>query len=181
VRLARRIRILPPCNPLHLLSFHLLAHTLHKPFLPKSSQLLCFLCAAHTSQKHRGWHHCSPLQPRSVMTKSLANSKTSNDSARCQHRTMSGKRCRLRVVDPHSGLCFRYSAKQSELPHAADLRSLLAGEVTQFECAYDINKFLSNLLLLLSEGLYLQSPPPHPRLPPTRTRGIRRRTHSPRN
>ena len=86
------------------------------------------------------------------MTKSLANSSTINDSARCQHRTTSGKRCRLRAVDPRSGLCFRHSAKQSELLHAADLRVSLAGEVTQFECAYDINKFLSNLLLLLSEN-----------------------------
>jgi hypothetical protein len=85
------------------------------------------------------------------VTNASANSQAINDSARCQHRTASGKRCRLGVVDPRSGLCFRHSANQSTLAHVADLRTLLAGEVTQFECAHDVNKFLSNLLLLLSE------------------------------
>ena len=85
------------------------------------------------------------------MNHSSSNSSAINDSARCQHRTTSGKRCRLRVVDPRSGLCFRHSANRSELLHAADLRSILAGELTEFECAEDINKFLSNLLLLLAE------------------------------
>src|SRR5579859_1607937 len=85
------------------------------------------------------------------MNKSSANSNIINDSARCQHRTASGKRCRLRVIDPGSGLCFRHSAKQSEFLHAADLRSVLAGKLTQFECAHDVNKFLSSLLLLLAE------------------------------
>ena len=92
-----------------------------------------------------------PSKIEVIMNQSSAKSSIINDSARCQHRTISGKRCRLRVVDPRSGLCFRHSAKQSELLHAADLRTVLAGEVTQFECAYDLNKFLSNLLLLLSE------------------------------
>src|SRR5205807_5810682 len=79
------------------------------------------------------------------MNHSSVNSHAINDSARCQHRTTFGKRCRLRVIDPRSGLCFRHSSKQSELPHAADLRSILAGELTQFECAHDVNKFFSNL------------------------------------
>jgi len=85
------------------------------------------------------------------MNHSSANSHAINDSARCQHRTTSGKRCRLHIVDPRSGLCFRHSSKQSELLQAADLRSILAGELTQFECAHDVNKFLSSLLLLLAE------------------------------
>src|SRR5579859_1402235 len=80
-----------------------------------------------------------------------ANSHAINDSARCQHRTASGKRCRLRIVDARSGLCFRHSSQKSGLLHARDLRATLAGDVTQFECAYDVNKFLSNLLILLSE------------------------------
>ena len=85
------------------------------------------------------------------MNHSSSNSHAINDSARCQHRTVSGKRCRLRVVDPRPGLCFRHSSQKSELLHASDLRSKLAGELTQFECAHDVNKFLSNLLLLLAE------------------------------
>ncbi len=85
------------------------------------------------------------------MTKSFPNSSIINDSARCQHRTTSGKRCRLRLIDPRSGLCFRHSSQKSELLHASDGRSTLAGELTQFECAHDVNKFLSNLLLLLAE------------------------------
>ena len=85
------------------------------------------------------------------MNHSSSNPHAINDSARCQHRTASGKRCRLRIVDAGSGLCFRHSSQKSELLHARDLRATLAGDVTQFECAYDVNKFLSNLLLLLSE------------------------------
>jgi hypothetical protein len=83
--------------------------------------------------------------------KTTTNSKSVNDPRRCQHRTTSGRRCRLAIVDSHSGLCYRHAEKQSEAFHASDLRATLAGEMTQFEDAEQINKFLCNLLLLLAE------------------------------
>ena len=81
----------------------------------------------------------------------IANSASTASAVRCHHRTVSGKRCRLTTLDSSSRFCLRHSAKHLESVHASNLRSILAGELTQFECAYDVNKFLSNLLLLLSE------------------------------
>lgn len=86
-----------------------------------------------------------------MKSKSVSHSVSVNDPNRCQHRTATGKRCRLRIVDPRSGLCFRHSSLASEAAKAADLRTILAGDVTQFEDASSVNKFLSNLLLLLAE------------------------------
>jgi hypothetical protein len=84
------------------------------------------------------------------MNHSAANSNMLNDPTRCQHRTTVGKRCRLRVVDTGSGLCFRHASQRLTRPDA-DLRSALAGELQDFKSASEINDFLSRLLLLLSE------------------------------
>ncbi len=86
------------------------------------------------------------------MTTSSSNSRLINDSARCQHRTSTGKRCRLRVVDSRSGLCFRHASQASSRLDEANLRSALADDVTEFQSAHDINEFLSRLLLMLSEN-----------------------------
>ncbi len=86
------------------------------------------------------------------MTTSSSNSRLINDSARCQHRTSTGKRCRLRVVDSRSGLCFRHASQASNRLDEADVRSALAGELAEFQSAHDINEFLSRLLLMLSEN-----------------------------
>ena len=83
--------------------------------------------------------------------KSVSHSAPINDPNRCQRRTITGKRCRLRIVDPRSGLCFRHSSLASDAAKASDLRTTLAGDVTQFEDAQSVNKFLSNLLILLAE------------------------------
>src|SRR5262252_285211 len=85
------------------------------------------------------------------MNKAIVNSASPSSAVRCRHHTASGKRCRLNILDSSSRFCVRHSAKHLESVHASNLRSILAGELTQFECAYDVNKFLSNLLLLLSE------------------------------
>ncbi len=75
-----------------------------------------------------------------------------NNPPRCQYLTPSRKRCRLHVVDPRSGLCFRHAGRQASAFDAANLRSELAGDVSDFKSASEINDFLSRLLLLLSEG-----------------------------
>lgn len=86
-----------------------------------------------------------------MKAKSVSNSVSVNDPSRCQHRTSTGKRCRLRIVDPQSGLCFRHSSLCIEAAKASDLRATLAGDITEFEDAHSVNKFLSRLLILLAE------------------------------
>lgn len=74
-----------------------------------------------------------------------------NTVNRCQHNFDNGTRCRLPIADPTHNLCPRHASLHSEPPKVADLRSILAGKVTEFEDAQEVNKFLSNLLILLSE------------------------------
>jgi len=73
-----------------------------------------------------------------------------NDLGRCQHRTITGKCCRLRVVDSRSSLY--YAPLQFGAGKTADLRAALAGQTTQFEDAQEVNKLLSNLLILHTEN-----------------------------
>jgi hypothetical protein len=89
------------------------------------------------------------------MTRESPNSHSVNDLSRCQHRTRTGRRCRFRVADPDSPLCFRHfalsAAKGFQLSHqTADLSPELVGQLTEFKSAVDINHVLSNLLLLIS-------------------------------
>ena len=86
------------------------------------------------------------------MNASRSNSRSINDFSRCQHRTPTGKRCRLRIVNSGSGLCFRHSAQILPRPEELNLRSALAGELSEFQSAHAVNDFLSRLLLLLSEN-----------------------------
>ena len=86
------------------------------------------------------------------MSKTASKPCSINDSARCQHRTVTGRRCRLAVVHPSSGLCFRHAFLRSKLGEEADLRAALAGDLPDFTSAEQINAFLSKLLLLLSEN-----------------------------
>lgn len=89
------------------------------------------------------------------MTRESSNSHSINGLSRCQHRTRTGRRCRFRVADPDSPLCFRHfalgAAKGIQFRHqAADLSSELVGQLTEFKSAVEINRVLSNLLLLIS-------------------------------
>jgi len=86
------------------------------------------------------------------MSKTASKPCSINDSARCQHRTVTGRRCRLAVVHPSSGLCFRHAFLRSKLGEEADLRVALAGDLPDFTSAQQINAFLSKLILLLSEN-----------------------------
>ena len=89
------------------------------------------------------------------MTHESPNSHSANDLSRCQHRTRRGRRCRIRVAGPDSPLCFRHSALCAAKGiqfgrQAADLSPELVGQLTEFKSALDINRVLSNLLLLIS-------------------------------
>jgi hypothetical protein len=82
------------------------------------------------------------------MIEKTDNSNFANELSLCHHRTVSGRRCRLRVLNPESHLCFRHAQLRQKKRHAADLAGDLAGQLTEFTTAADLNAFLSRLLLL---------------------------------
>lgn len=86
------------------------------------------------------------------MTIKSANSNSINELSRCQHRTSTRRRCRLRVVDAHSGLCFRHAQLQLQKLEVPDLSPDLVGTLTGFTSAADINQVLSKLLILLAQN-----------------------------
>jgi hypothetical protein len=66
----------------------------------------------------------------------------------CRHRTGSGRRCRMAVSDPDSGLCAKHAAEhRRELDHA-DLAASLIGNIQEFRSAADINHSLGELYKL---------------------------------
>jgi hypothetical protein len=82
------------------------------------------------------------------MIEKTDNSNFVNELSLCHHRTVSGRRCCLRVLNPQSHLCFRHAQLRQKKRHAADLAGDLAGQLTEFTTAADLNTFLSRLLLL---------------------------------
>jgi hypothetical protein len=74
----------------------------------------------------------------------------------CQQRSPSGRRCRMVVSDPQSGLCLRHAAVQQNNRDTVNEAATLIGEVQEFRSAIDINRCLGGLLKLL------QLAPPHP-------------------
>jgi hypothetical protein len=80
------------------------------------------------------------------MIEKTDNSNFVNELSLCHHRTVSGRRCRLRVLNPQSHLCFRHAQLRQKKRHAADLAGDLAGQLTEFTTAADLNTFLSRLL-----------------------------------
>jgi hypothetical protein len=84
------------------------------------------------------------------MNASSDNSNSFNESTRCQHRTPSGKRCRLQVVDALSGLCLRHGSQRLVTPDT-NLRAALVGDLEDFKSAENVNEVLGRLLVLLSE------------------------------
>jgi len=77
---------------------------------------------------------------------------TSTKGPRCRHYTDRGRRCQLPVVDTRSGFCFRHAKPQPAPSDSVDLSAELIGELSEFEFAVDINKFLAKLLVLLTKG-----------------------------
>jgi len=86
------------------------------------------------------------------MNHKSANPNPINDSSRCQHRTSARRRCRLRVLDSHAGLCFRHVQLRLQSLEVPNLAPDLVGQLAQFTSAADINKVLSKLLVLLSQN-----------------------------
>ncbi|HEY1423230.1 MAG TPA: hypothetical protein VGF20_07250, partial [Candidatus Acidoferrum sp.] len=70
-------------------------------------------------------------------------------NARCTHATTAGRRCRLRVMDSPSGLCFRHYqlAQPLDCSPAPDTvaQDLLSG-IDNFDDGNSINQFLGNVV-----------------------------------
>ena len=80
-------------------------------------------------------------------------------TSRCPYLYPNGKRCSLPGFPAHSGLCLRHS--QANVPttipvpvynDSEDLSADLLSELSEFEYANDINKFLAKLLVLVTKG-----------------------------
>ncbi len=66
----------------------------------------------------------------------------------CRHRTASGRRCRMAISDPHSGLCHKHAAERQQNLDQADLAAALIGDIEEFRSASDINHSLGELYKL---------------------------------
>ena len=70
---------------------------------------------------------------------------------RCRHFTATGRRCRLSILDPASGLCFRHAGLQFQ-PSDEDLSTAFGGLLTGLQSACGIHDFLSQLTVLLVQN-----------------------------
>jgi hypothetical protein len=66
----------------------------------------------------------------------------------CQQRTASGRRCRMAISDPDSGLCAKHAALHQRDLDQADLAASLVGDIQEFRSAADINHSLGELYKL---------------------------------
>jgi hypothetical protein len=72
-------------------------------------------------------------------------------SARCIHRTPSGRRCSAEAIDPQASFCRRHLFGSTRRYPDPSLASELLGDLTEFDSAAEVNQFLSRLLLLLAQ------------------------------
>src|SRR5229473_6265946 len=66
----------------------------------------------------------------------------------CQHRTASGRRCRMAISDSDSGLCSKHAADRQKELDQADLAAALVGDIQEFRDALTINHSLGELYKL---------------------------------
>ena len=67
----------------------------------------------------------------------------------CSARTPSGRRCRMAISDPQSGLCFRHAALRLK-ENSGDFSEALICGIKEFHSAVDINHVLGELYKLLA-------------------------------
>jgi hypothetical protein len=70
----------------------------------------------------------------------------------CHHRTASGRRCRMAISDPHSGLCRKHAVDRQKELEEADLAAILIGDIQEFRDAVTINHSLGELYKLLAKN-----------------------------
>jgi hypothetical protein len=66
----------------------------------------------------------------------------------CRQRTPSGRRCRMAISDPDSGLCAKHAAVLQKDLDQADFAASLIGDIQEFRSAADINHSLGELYKL---------------------------------
>jgi hypothetical protein len=82
------------------------------------------------------------------MNPQTSSSSTTSILPHCQHRTASGRRCRMAVSDLDSGLCSKHAADRQKELDRADLASALIGDIQEFRDAVTINHSLGELYKL---------------------------------
>jgi hypothetical protein len=84
------------------------------------------------------------------MNPQTATTITNPDSVllHCQQRTASGRRCRMAISDPDSGLCSKHAAEHQKDLDQVDLAGTLIGDLEEFRSAADINHSLGELYKL---------------------------------
>lgn len=85
------------------------------------------------------------------MTTRKTKSRTSIKLSRCLARYPNGNRCRLSISDSSSFYCPRHAHLSPPGEAPLDLTDELSAQVGKFTSASSINRFLCNLLKLLSE------------------------------
>jgi hypothetical protein len=66
----------------------------------------------------------------------------------CQHRSLTGRHCRLPISDAESGLCTKHAAARQKDLDQADLAASLIGDNQEFRSAVAINHSLGELYKL---------------------------------
>jgi hypothetical protein len=79
-----------------------------------------------------------------------ANTSSTNDFARCQHRTPSGRRCKSTASAPNASLCYTHAQSQQKAKEAGDLSSALLQNYQNFQTAQGVNFALANIYRLLA-------------------------------
>ena len=90
------------------------------------------------------------------MKQQFSNPNSADLSSRCRHYTVEGRRCRLRVLDARSGLCFRHlslaEVHRAEPEDSDNVYAPLIRNSQGLQTAQGINYSLSNLYELLAKG-----------------------------
>src|SRR5260370_16292039 len=170
----------PPPNP----SLHPMIHCHFGSspfFVPERNRAFLFMYLRGTyfatplfsnSCMEWGCVHPSPTKKGQLMDTATVSSSfvpdpvaapAKTNSSRCPYLYPNGKRCRLPILDTRSHLCFRHSALSAAVAQppqndSEDLSPDLLPELSEFDSAVDINKFLARLLVLVTKGRI--SPPP---------------------
>src|SRR5947208_14739896 len=99
--------------------------------------------------------HAGPCRKGTPMNPPTATAVTDSSSAplHCQYRTASGRRCRMAVSDPHTGLCRKHAAERQQNLDQADLAAALIGDIEEFRSASDINHSLGELYKLQARNM----------------------------
>src|SRR6266581_3191851 len=94
--------------------------------------------------------HLGSCRKGTHMNPQTATAVTDSNSAplHCQYRTASGRRCRMAISEPHSGLCSKHAAERQQDLDQADLAAALIGDIEEFRSAADINHSLGELYKL---------------------------------